>query len=89
MHYHLTTAWRMRERRKMLGFTLKTVAERAGCTAQRLSQLENEIAMDVRPAMKEAIAKALNCESSWLFGGNIYHAPKGFYEPMHKHPGKQ
>lgn len=85
-HYTLTTAWRIRARRKMLGFTLKTVAERAGMSAQRICQLENDLPVDVRKHNKEAIAKALNCKVSWLFDGRIDDAPQGFYKPAYSHP---
>lgn len=86
MAYIITTAWRMKARRKMLGFTLAQVAQLAGCTAGLLSHIEKERVETPRKSTQVAIANALNCDPDWLFGGDIHRAPAGFYTPAYDKP---
>lgn len=58
---------RVRERRKELGWTQQTLADRAGVSRQTVNKVETEQSDSVSKLTCLQLARALDVEESWLF----------------------
>jgi transcriptional regulator with XRE-family HTH domain len=58
---------RIRERRKILGWSQDDLAEKTGCLQTQISRYENGDALPMSDAL-EALARALEVSADWLLG---------------------
>lgn len=85
--YALTTAWRVKMRRQMLGLPGTELARRADITPAAVSLIESGKVENPTHSTRKSLCSALCCDPRWLFDGDVDYAPKGFYTPMYSSPG--